>query len=62
MKFVTRVIMEMSCQRCGAPVEVWFLTDHPTQQIAIMHDGCDRPLVSMLCDNPRKLGVVTATT
>ena len=47
----------MPCVTCGHPIElrhiagVWEM---------LPHYECDRPTVNMICDNPRRLGVIAS--
>ena len=49
------------CVNCGKLVEIHQSTNSDTQEtnLVAIHDGCNRPTLSMWTDNPRKLGVVT---
>ncbi len=53
------VTLRADCETCGKPVEFIFNRLKPSVS-AILHDGCEKPIVTMLCHNPQKLGVVTA--
>jgi len=49
------------CERCGRPVQFVYWPNRP-EAASIIHDGCDRPRVTMTCENPRRLGVVMGVT
>ncbi len=51
-------LMMASCERCGELVQ-FSKTSFGT---VIIHDGCDQPMVTLISDNPRKLGVISGIT
>jgi hypothetical protein len=44
------------CETCGGLV-VWVRQSDGTQ--LVLHDGCDRPVVTLVCDHPNRIGVIT---
>lgn len=53
--------IEGYCETCGELVTIMVSDDMDGQQhMMCVHDGCIRPTLKMLCDNPRKLGVISS--
>lgn len=55
---VPEVVM-LPCENCGDIVTFHRLADGTT---AIIHDGCEAARVSLMVDQPRKLGVISSIT
>ena len=45
------------CSRCG---ELVLFTREDDTTWTVLHDGCDEPIVSLVCHHPRRLGVITS--
>lgn len=57
------VRLELPCKHCGEMVSIYMQTAAlDGGSTVVLHDGCDKPTVSMMTANPRKLGMVTGTT
>lgn len=55
--------LELLCVNCGKPFTLEQWVEDGVVQMSVEHPGgCARPAASMLCDNPRKLSIVTGMT
>jgi hypothetical protein len=52
-------VMMVPCEACGGVVT--FIRNDDTS-ISAYCDGCERPMVTLMTHNPRKLGVITGLT
>lgn len=56
---MSEVELRLICENCGQEVTIYLDTLEP---LFIHHEGCDRAVVKIRTDNPRKLSIVTGTT